>query len=132
MSSHRDGPDEPLAPLPIGALSPTVALPQTLPPWTHNSLLEMHHWGRRRAAILMFYPMDWEPVSREQLMLYQAYADAVDRLGARLLCSAPPATISTATQHLPATHSSTSRCWPTVSREALSHDSMACTARSKA
>jgi alkyl hydroperoxide reductase subunit AhpC len=29
--------------------------------------------------------MDWEPVSREQLTLYQAYADSFDRLGAQLV-----------------------------------------------
>ena len=34
--------------------------------------------------ILAFYPMDWEPVSREQLTLYQSYLDAFDCLSARL------------------------------------------------
>jgi alkyl hydroperoxide reductase subunit AhpC len=29
--------------------------------------------------------MDWEPVSREQRALYEAYADTFDRLGAHLL-----------------------------------------------
>jgi alkyl hydroperoxide reductase subunit AhpC len=35
--------------------------------------------------VLVFYPLDWEPVSREQLALYQAYADAFDTLGASVL-----------------------------------------------
>ena len=38
-----------------------------------------------RKVVLAFYPMDWEPVSREQLTLYQAYADAFARLEASLL-----------------------------------------------
>jgi peroxiredoxin len=33
----------------------------------------------------VFDPLDWEPVSREQLALYQAHAAAFDRLGARLV-----------------------------------------------
>jgi alkyl hydroperoxide reductase subunit AhpC len=51
-------------------------------------LLRLHAVGRRpgyQALVLVFYPMDWEPVSREQLTLYQAYADTFARLGARLL-----------------------------------------------
>jgi peroxiredoxin len=38
-----------------------------------------------QAVVLTFYPKDWEPVSREQLTLYQSYVDAFGRLGARLL-----------------------------------------------
>jgi alkyl hydroperoxide reductase subunit AhpC len=39
--------------------------------------------GRR--GILVFYPADWEPVSREQLVLYQDYIPEFARLGASLL-----------------------------------------------
>ena len=45
----------------------------------------MLHGFDGRAVVLAFYPMDWEPVSREQLTLYQAYADAFARLEASLL-----------------------------------------------
>jgi peroxiredoxin len=77
MSIHRNGQ---LAPLPVGALAPEFALPQA----PHSCPSRLRHGGRD-ALILAFYPLDWEPVSREQLMLYQAYTDAFDRLRARLL-----------------------------------------------
>jgi alkyl hydroperoxide reductase subunit AhpC len=35
--------------------------------------------------ILVFHLADWEPVSRQQLMLYQDYQAEFDRLGAALL-----------------------------------------------
>jgi alkyl hydroperoxide reductase subunit AhpC len=36
-------------------------------------------------VVLVFYPLDWEPVSREQLTLYQEYLPEFGRLGACLL-----------------------------------------------
>lgn len=36
-------------------------------------------------VVLVFYPMDWDVVSREQLMLYQSYADDIAHFGAQLL-----------------------------------------------
>ena len=71
--------DGSLAPLPVGTLAPDFALPRA----PHGLLMLRGLDGQ--AVVLAFYPMDWEPVSREQLRLYQAYADAFDRLGARLL-----------------------------------------------
>lgn len=85
-----DGLDEPLAPLPVGTLAPDFALPHAPQVWPwpqapHRMLLLHRVAGQGQALVLVFYPMDWEPVSREQLTLYQAYADAFDLLGARLL-----------------------------------------------
>jgi peroxiredoxin len=40
---------------------------------------------RGKPIILAFYPMDWEPVSREQLVLYELYAHEFARLGANVL-----------------------------------------------
>ncbi len=88
MSQHGhglDGRDRPLAPLPVGTAAPDFALPQVALLAPRGSLLELRRVGRRQALVLVFYPMDWEPVSREQLTLYQAYTGAFDRLGARLL-----------------------------------------------
>src|SRR5262249_52054184 len=76
MSPQWDGR---LAPLPVGTLAPEFALPQA-----PHRMLQWHSVGGH-ASVLAFYPMDWEPVSREQLTLYQRYTDAFDRLGARLL-----------------------------------------------
>jgi peroxiredoxin len=39
---------------------------------------------RGRRAVLAFYPADWEPVSREQLALYQAYLMEFVLLGGSL------------------------------------------------
>jgi peroxiredoxin len=40
---------------------------------------------RGRRVILVFYPADWEPVSQQQLTLYQDHLAAFARLGAVLL-----------------------------------------------
>jgi peroxiredoxin len=40
---------------------------------------------RGRRVVLVFYPADWEPVSREQLALYQEYAPTLKNLRADLL-----------------------------------------------
>ena len=76
MSEHLNGP---LAPLPAGTAAPAFALSQA-----PRSLLGLHSLGGQ-AVVLVFYPMDWEPVSREQLTLYQVFLDAFDRLGAQVL-----------------------------------------------
>jgi peroxiredoxin len=65
--------------LPVGTLAPEFALPRA-----PHGVVMLHEFDGR-AVVLAFYPMDWEPVTREQLTLYQAYADAFDRLGASLL-----------------------------------------------
>jgi peroxiredoxin len=40
---------------------------------------------RGRRAVLVFYPADWEPVSQQQLTLYQDHLAEFGRLGAVLL-----------------------------------------------
>ncbi len=72
-------PDAPLVPLPVGTLAPHFALPGAPHTMFGPHDLEGH------AVVLAFYPVDWAPVSREQLTLYQAYRADFDRLGARLL-----------------------------------------------
>jgi peroxiredoxin len=71
--------DEPLAPLPPGTLAPDFSLLRT--PRAH---LALHHLCGR-SVVLVFYPVDWESVSREQLALYQDYVGDFRHLGARLL-----------------------------------------------
>ena len=79
MSTHSKGPCGSLAPLPVGTPAPDFSLPRA-----PRGLVMLQGFDGR-AVVLAFYPMDWEPVSREQLTLYQAYADAFDRLEASLL-----------------------------------------------
>jgi peroxiredoxin len=78
MSTHLNGIGS-LTPLPIGTPAPDFALPQA----PHGRLTLQGLGGR--PVVLAFYPTDWEPVSREQLALYQRYADAFERLEAQLL-----------------------------------------------
>jgi peroxiredoxin len=68
-----------LAPLPVGALAPDFSLPHSV--HAHVSLDSL----RGHPVVLVFYPMDWEPVSREQLRLYQDFGDDFTRFGAQLL-----------------------------------------------
>ncbi|HEX6508507.1 MAG TPA: redoxin domain-containing protein [Chloroflexota bacterium] len=70
---------EQLFPLPPGVRAPDFTLPHTLRQTL--SLHTVHH----SSVVLVFYPFDWEPVSREQLALYQDYLVEFDRLGASLL-----------------------------------------------
>lgn len=74
----------PFAPLSVGARAPDFVLPQVALHELNSDSLRLRHVGRH-ALVLVFYPMDWEPVSREQLSLYEAYSDSFGRLGARLL-----------------------------------------------
>jgi peroxiredoxin len=71
-----------LAPLLVGTSAPDFSLPQT---WNTSVALHSPQDPHRRLTVLVFYPMDWEPVSREQLTLYQDYGDEFEGLGARLL-----------------------------------------------
>jgi peroxiredoxin len=73
MSLHLNGS---LVPLSIGTPAPAFALSQA-----PRSLLGLHSLGGQ-AVVLVFYPMDWEPVSRGQLTIYQAFSGAFDRFGA--------------------------------------------------
>ncbi len=80
MDPHQDAhQDRQVAPLPVGMRAPDFTLPQT--PSTRIAL----HGLLGQPVVLVFYPMDWEPLSRDQLILYQKFADEIARLGARLL-----------------------------------------------
>jgi peroxiredoxin len=68
-----------LAPLAVGTLAPDFSLPHTA--HVHVAL----HSLRGNPIVLVFYPMDWEPVSREQLRLYQDFGDDFTRFEARVL-----------------------------------------------
>src|SRR5205085_8458256 len=71
--------DEQCAPLPPGTPAPDFTLPRSS--YASVSLADV----RGRRVILVFYPADWEPVSQEQLTLYQDYLTDFARLGAVLL-----------------------------------------------
>lgn len=71
--------DEQLSPLPPGTVAPAFILPRS----SHASITLADVRGRR--AILVFYPADWEPVSQEQLALYQDYLAEFARRGGSLL-----------------------------------------------
>jgi peroxiredoxin len=71
--------DRQVAPLPVSTLAPDFTLPQT-----HSTRIALHGL-LGQPVVLVFYPMDWEPLSRDQLVLYQKFADEFKRLRARLL-----------------------------------------------
>jgi peroxiredoxin len=90
MHAHLNGQFELVTPLPAAMPAPDFTLPQVVeatraPAQGRRSLFRLRAVGRGQALVLIFYPMDWEPVSREQLALYQAYADTFTQLQARLL-----------------------------------------------
>jgi peroxiredoxin len=66
-------------PLPAGTLAPGFTLPRS----RHESVSLRGFRGRR--VVLVFYPADWEPVSREQLALYQEYVPTFEGLRARVI-----------------------------------------------
>jgi peroxiredoxin len=68
-----------LAPLSPGTMAPDFSLLRA--PQAHLSL----HRLCGQLVVLVFYPCDWEPVSREQLALYQDFAGDFRLLGAHLL-----------------------------------------------
>jgi peroxiredoxin len=80
MDEHQDAhQDEQIAPLPAGTTAPDFTLPQT-------SAIRIALRGLLgQPVVLVFYPIDWEPLSRDQLVLYQKFAHEFARLGARLL-----------------------------------------------
>lgn len=71
--------DAQLSALPAGTPAPDFTLPRS--PYAAVSLADV----RGRRVILVFYPADWEPVSQQQLTLYQDHLAAFSRLGAVLL-----------------------------------------------
>lgn len=67
------------SPLPVGVAAPDFALRST--PDQTVSLSEF----RGRPVVLVFYPSDWDPVSTDQMTLYQAVLPDVERLGGQLI-----------------------------------------------
>jgi peroxiredoxin len=70
--------DQDVAPLSIGAQSPEFTLP-----FTPSARIALRGC-LGQPVVLVFYPLDWEAVSRDQLVLYQKFKPEFDRLGARL------------------------------------------------
>lgn len=71
--------DRQVAPLAVGTPAPDFALPQT-----HSTRVALHGL-LGQPVVLVFYPLDWEPLTRDQLALFEKFADAFARHGARLL-----------------------------------------------
>ncbi|HEX9015745.1 MAG TPA: redoxin domain-containing protein [Chloroflexota bacterium] len=71
--------DDDLHPLPAGTLAPGFRLRHT--PWSTLSL----HRLAGQPIILVFFPTAFEPVSREQLTLYQEYLSQFEELQGQLL-----------------------------------------------
>jgi peroxiredoxin len=71
--------DDHLLPLPPGTTAPDFRLRHT--PWLTLSL----HRLAGQPTILVFFPTAFEPVSREQLMLYQEYLPQVEELHGQML-----------------------------------------------
>jgi peroxiredoxin len=66
-------------PLLPGTQAPDFSLPRTH--FESFALSDLHG----RPAALVFYPGDWEPVTRQQLALYQEYLPELRRFGAALI-----------------------------------------------
>ena len=75
--------EERLTPLPVGTRAPDFALPRS----AHASVSLRDFRGWR--VVLAFYPADWEPVSREQLALYEEYLPAFRDLRAGVVGISP-------------------------------------------
>ena len=71
--------DDDLHPLPPGTAAPDFRLRRT--PWSTLSLQRL----AGQPIILVFFPTAFEPVSREQLVLYQEYLPQVEALHGQLL-----------------------------------------------
>lgn len=63
----------------LGIHAPDFSLPRTI----YESVTLADLAGR--PAVLVFYPGDWEPVSRQQFALYQEFLSEVQRFDAALL-----------------------------------------------
>jgi peroxiredoxin len=71
--------DQKVKPLSVDTPAPDFVLLQTA-----SSRLALHSL-LGQPVVLVFYPLDWEAVSRDQLVLYQKFAPEFEQLGARLL-----------------------------------------------
>jgi peroxiredoxin len=76
QAAHQDGH---VMPLSVGTPAPDFTLPQT-----HSVSIALRSL-LGQPIVLVFYPLDWEPLSRDQLVLYQKFVDEFARLGAQLL-----------------------------------------------
>src|SRR5919198_1497399 len=97
-------------PLPVGTLAPDFRLLRT------SSIRIALHSLLGQPVVLVFYPMDWEPVSRDQLALNPNFADEFARLKAHLLGISIDHVYGRAA--FSARRSFASRCWLTSSRVA--------------
>jgi peroxiredoxin len=80
MDPHLDSQqDQQVAPVPVGTRAPDFTLPRT-----HATRIALHNL-LGQPVVLAFYPLDWELLSRDQLVLYQKFASEFAWLGARLL-----------------------------------------------
>lgn len=70
--------DDIASPLAAGTRAPNFTLPRT--EYQAFSLQDV----RGRPAVLVFYPGDWDPVSSQQLALYQEYLPELQRFDAAL------------------------------------------------
>ena len=75
--------DEQHTPLPPGTPAPDFTLPRSA-----HALVSLRDFRGRR-LVLAFYPPDWEPVSREQLTLYEEYLPAFRDLHAEAVGISP-------------------------------------------
>jgi peroxiredoxin (alkyl hydroperoxide reductase subunit C) len=75
--------DELLSPLIPGTQAPDFDLPRSF-----HASVSLRDF-RRRPVVLVFYPADWGPVSRDQLILYQDHLSEFGRYHAQLLAISP-------------------------------------------
>jgi peroxiredoxin len=71
--------DEQPTPLPPGTPAPDFNLPRS-----RHASVSLGDFRSRR-VVLVFYPADWEPVSREQLALYEEYTPVFESLRAGVI-----------------------------------------------
>lgn len=68
----------------VQPLAAATAAPNFVLQYTRRTSVSLHGLPAR-PIVLAFYPSDWEPVSEQQLSLYQDYLIELERLGASLL-----------------------------------------------
>src|SRR5579872_4388365 len=68
----------------LDLLAPGTAAPTFVLPYSSAQSFSFHA-AFGHPGVLLFYPFDWEPVSRQQLALFQDYLVELDRHRAGLL-----------------------------------------------
>jgi peroxiredoxin len=66
-------------PLGVGVVAPELGLPATV-----GEVIRLRQF-RGCPLVIAFYPADWEPLSLDQLSLYQTFLPSLHELGAELL-----------------------------------------------